>query len=421
MMTRVLIALALSMLLSTAGRAAERSPVGMTSIAITDASRTDPVAGGPRRWRVDLYYPAIAGTGWRRAYADDPALLARMVETGYYDIPAEDIHAWATRPAPARRDARAVEAALPLVTLSPGSGVAAFHYAELASAIARRGYAVAVVDAPYLGLSRLADGRIVSGADDPLQQADEPRAWQPRVIAWAQDIGKTLDALPASRGVRAVGLTLDMARIAAVGHSLGGTVAVEVCSREPRVSACADFEGVVDGTTAYAEGPVRPTLLALSRSAKPERPLTTPDLGKPPFDFLARGGLDSNWAVAISGGSHMSFSDAPQAMPGTLTRFGGTLMDADRSQQVYVGIVDALGRAFFPGGGGNAVLAAYFEGVPEIRATHATPGAGAADAPGRARPAGDQDREPVPLRRPAWVLGRAGRMNPAGCIPPVAP
>lgn len=370
-MPRLALALACLLALSGPVAAADQTPVGMTSIALTDPARTDPLAGGARQWRVDLYYPAVAGTGQARPYADDPILLARMAESGYYDIPAEDIRAWAARPAPARRDARAVEAALPLVTLSPGSGVAAFHYAELASAIARHGYAVAVVDAPYLGLSRLADGRIVSGADDPVQQADDPHAWQPRVIAWAQDIGKTLDALPASRGVHAAGLTLDMARILAVGHSLGGTVAVEVCSHEPRVSACADFEGVVDGTTAYAEGPVRPTLLALSRSAKPERPVTVPDLGRPPFDFLSRGQQDTHWGVAISGGSHMSFSDAPQVMPSTLTRFGGTLMDAGRSQQVYVGIVDALGRAFFPGGGGNAVLAAYFEGVPEARATHA--------------------------------------------------
>lgn len=366
------LALALAFLLALPGPAAtaDQMPVGMTSVSLTDPGRIDPLAGGPRAWRVDLYYPAIAGTGQARPYADDTALLARMAEAGYYDIPAEEIRAWATRAAPARRDARAVAAPLPLVTLSPGSGVAAFHYAELASAVARRGYAVAVVDAPYLGLSRLADGRIVSGGDDPVQQADDPHAWQPRVIAWAQDIGKTLDALPDARPVRAVGLTLDMARILAVGHSLGGTVAVEVCSHEPRVSACADFEGVVDGTTAYTEGPVRPTLLALSRSAKPERPVTVPDLDRPPFDFLARGRQDTHWGVAISGGSHMSFSDAPQVMPSTLSRFGGTLMDAGRSQQVYVGIVDALGRAFFPGGGGNAVLTTYFEDVPEARATH---------------------------------------------------
>ena len=47
--------------------------------------------------------PAVAGTGQARPYADDPILLARMAESGYYDIPAEDIRAWAARPAPARR------------------------------------------------------------------------------------------------------------------------------------------------------------------------------------------------------------------------------------------------------------------------------------------------------------------------------
>jgi pimeloyl-ACP methyl ester carboxylesterase len=349
-------------------------PVGVADVELSDAGRSDPLAPGPRRWRVQVYYPARAGSGTERAYADDAVLLARMRSDGYYDVAPDALAAWAKREGPARSGARAVDVALPLVTLSPGSGVAALNYAGLASAIARRGYAVAVIDHPYLGISRLSDERILSNGDDPLQQADDPAAWQPRVVEWARDVSATLDALPRQQGVADAGLRLDPRRVIAVGHSLGGTVAVEVCARESRVSACADFEGAVEGTSAYGPGPLRPTMLVLSRSAKPDRPFDAPDMQRPPWDFLARGGRGDNWAVAISGGSHMSFSDAPRVMPATLSRFGGTLMDPARSEQVYAGIVDALARAYFPGGGGSASMERFFRDVPEAKATHSIAG-----------------------------------------------
>lgn len=346
------------------------SPVGVVDFELADPGRTDPVSQGERRWRVQLYYPAEAGTGSARPYAPDPVLLARMRSDGYYDVAPDTLAAWTERPGPARLGAHAVADALPLVTLSPGSGVAAFNYSELASAIARRGYAVAVVDHPHLGLSRLSDGRILSHRDDPLQQRDDPAAWQPRVLEWARDVSATLDAIPSQQAVRDAGLRLDPQRVLAIGHSLGGTVAVEVCTQEPRVSACADFEGAVEGASAYTAGTRRPTLLVLSRSAKPDRPFETPDLARAPWDFLARGDQAGNWAVAISGGSHMSFSDAPREMPATLSRFGGTLMDAVRSEQVYVGLVDALARASFPGGGGAGAMARFLDGIPEAKAAH---------------------------------------------------
>ena len=366
-------------LLGSGGSTDATPSVGVVEIELADPSRNDPLAEGKRRWRVDLYYPAQAGTGTPRTYAHDAVLLARMTKHGYYDVAPTTMAAWTRQPDAARLGARAVAAPLPLVTLSPGSGVATFNYSGLAAAIARRGYAVAVIDHPYLGLTHLSDGRILSGDADPVQQIDDPKAWQPRVVEWARDVTETLDRLPSEASVREAGLRLDLARVLAVGHSLGGTVAVEVCSREPRVSACADFEGAVEGTTAYAEGPRRPTLFTGSRSAKPDRPFLAPDLSQPPWDFLGRGDLPSNWAVAISGGSHMSFSDAPREMPDTLSRFGGTLMSAERSEQVYVGIVDALARAYFPGGGGNATMAAFFRDVPEAKVVHS--GLPAAAAP----------------------------------------
>lgn len=363
------LSLSLALLFPAAGRAQPLS-VGVVEMTIVDASRTDPIhSEHQRQWRVAVYYPAAdAKSGTARHYAPDPALLDRMIHDKYYDVPEATLRDWAQRDGPMRLGARPKQGVLPLVTLSPGSGVAALNYAELAADIARRGYAVAVIDHPYLGLTRLVDGRILSPDEDPVQQVDNPKAWAPRIREWAKDISITLDRLRQGRSIPP-DLAIDFRRIVATGHSLGGTVAIEVCSVEPRVSACADFEGTPEGTDAFLHGPRKPTLFTASRSGKPDRPHVAPDLGKEPWHFLARGPA-TNWAIAIRGGSHMSFTDAPREMPDTLSRFGGELMTPERSSAVYTGLVDALARAYEPGGGGTATMERFLATVPEAKPVH---------------------------------------------------
>ena len=348
-------------------------PVGVVSFEIADPERRDPIATDlGRAWRVDLYYPAADG-GTARPYLADPALLTTLIADGYYDVPEATLRGWAAQPGPALVAAPPAETSepLPLVTISPGSGVAAFNYGELAAALARRGYAVAVIDLPYIGPSRLADGRVMRPGDDPLQQSDDIAALTPRVREWSRDVSVTLDRLFAADRPSAIpaSLALDPRRVTVTGHSLGGTVAVQVCNDDPRIEACADFEGAPDPTTIVDQGPVKPTLITGARSAKPDRPFEKPDLSSPFWSFLGRGENASNWAIAITKGSHMSYSDAPYEMPETLSRFGGTLMTPERSFELYTGLVDAFARAYAPGCGGNAAFADFLHAQPEIKAT----------------------------------------------------
>jgi len=372
---RVLLVLMLVLGLAVPGKAmAETSdqPVGVVSFEITDPARHDPIATDlVRAWHVDLYYPAQEG-GTERAYLADAALLNTLIADGYYDVPEATLRAWAAKPGPAHVAAPSITSApLPLITIAPGSGVAAFNYAELAATLARRGYAVAVIDLPYIGPSRLADGRVMRPGDDPLQQSEDLAALTPRVRDWSRDVSVTLDRLFAADHPSAIpaALALDPQRITITGHSLGGTVAVQVCADDPRVEACADFEGAPDPTTIFAAGPAKPTLITGARSAKPDRPFEKPDLSSPFWSFLGKGENASNWAIAITKGSHMSYSDAPYEMPDTLSRFGGTLMTPERSFELYTGLVDAFARAYAPGGGGNAAFAEFLHAQPEIKAT----------------------------------------------------
>lgn len=349
--------------------------VGVVSFVIADGTRRDPVASKqPREWRVDLYYPAIPRRGRAAGpYANDRALLTDMEQSGYYGQPKGAIERWRHRPAPAVRDARPIRrvSPLPLITISPGMGVAAFNYSIIAARLVRLGFAVAVIDHPYIGWSRLPGGRFLRSADDPVLQDQDQEHWNARIADWRQDISVTLDRLnqTAMPGYPN-GLHLAPSGVTVAGHSLGGAVALDACRHDPRVSACADFEGATFGTETIDKGPVKPVLFVLSRSAAVDRPRADPDFAAPLFSFLAKGGNESAWAVKVTGGSHMSFSDAPYVMPDTLSRFGGSLMSPERSMDLYSGLLAAFARAYRPNGGGAAAFEDYVSNVPEINADH---------------------------------------------------
>ncbi|HEY1550373.1 MAG TPA: hypothetical protein VGG28_21245 [Kofleriaceae bacterium] len=337
--------------------------VGTVSFAIADASRRDPVdASRPRTWIVQLYYPSepTPSTG---SYADDPALVDALVAEHYYDAGERTLRSWQTKPAFAATNARVAAArALPLVTLSPGAGFARLNYAELASHLALRGYVVAVIDHPYIGISHVGD-RIVNADDDPVMASENPADLLPSVRAWTRDISMTIDDL--TTRARVAGLTIDRARITAVGHSIGGTAAVGACA-DPRVHACIDFEGFLEGIDALDHGALHPTLAVYSRAKG--RPPTLKPGEVDPMDTitaaLAAAGQPV-WTVKVTGGSHTSFSDAPDVLPATLSRFGGELVTPARSFELYTGIVDAFARAYDRGGGGDAAFRAFLATAPE--------------------------------------------------------
>lgn len=329
--------------------------MGVRHLLVTDAQRPDILdAGRPRQWLVHLYYRARATPlAASDVYAADAQLLDRMIEGGYYETEAEALRSWARLPAPAAENAAPSGESTPLILLSPGSGVAAFNYALLAADLVGRGYAVAVVDHPYLGVSRLPDGRMLDAGEDPAQASEDPAALTPRVLEWSGDLSVTLDRLAALAE-----LGLDLERVLAVGHSTGGAIALDACAVEARIDACMNFEGALFGSRAETQGVARPALATGSRARGRPR---TASLGEPMIAALSQAGVQSVWYLRVTGGSHMSFSDAPVVMPHTLTRFGGEVVSAERSFELYAGLVDAFARAYLEedGGGGAGDDAAF--------------------------------------------------------------
>jgi predicted dienelactone hydrolase len=351
------------------------SSVGTVTLVVVDDTRRDPVdAARAREWLVQLYYP-IHPTPVAGAYADDPVLLDALVAREYYFASEAQLRSWAKKPAAAVVGAKPARAApRPLVTLSLGLGFARLNYAEIAAALVTRGYVVAVIDHPYIGISRLPDGRFLRTEDDPLLSTENPADSLPRVREWTRDVSVVIDRLSAGAAdTAAPGLAIDFRQVVAVGHSIGGTAAVDVCQADARVVACIDFEGFLAGTVAAEKGAAIPTLMVLSRAKgrPPTVPPGQPDPADALLSSLAKRGQPS-WIVKVTGGSHTSFSDAPDVLPETLSRFGGEWMTAARSFELYSGLVDAFARAYMDGGGDDAAFQAFLDATPEASGRRAS-------------------------------------------------
>src|SRR5262245_16845005 len=159
--------------------------------------------------------------------------------------------------------AGALESA-PLVLFSAGRNEAPKTYTDLADALVRGGYVVAIVD--HLGErsgQRLPNGAAVPNllprvAPDPKSESFREqdlvfsRSW---VELRAEDLTSArfdFQALAAMSGNELSGLLSGQA--AALGHSLGGLTAAKACERDPALSACANLDGLSYSVPMHVEG-----------------------------------------------------------------------------------------------------------------------------------------------------------------------
>jgi pimeloyl-ACP methyl ester carboxylesterase len=103
---------------------------------------------------------------------------------------------------------------------------------------------------------------------------------------------------------------LDLDRVAAAGHSLGGVAASEACKADPRFKACLNLDGVqIGGPFSMEETaipPSQPFLFLTKESQLHPRLLQS-------FEATSEG-----YWVILHGASHDSFSDGPVLLPSLL-------------------------------------------------------------------------------------------------------
>ena len=137
------------------------------------------------------------------------------------------------------------------------------------------------------------------------------------VADWLEQLGSTTTGLSAER--------LDLSRVAALGHSLGGNAALEWCRADPRCRAAANLDGAL-WSEVGSVGVPRPVLQVLTQH--PELEMTgeqavAAGITQDPVWHDAERALEfGGWrtvqkvgqpacTVQIAGATHMSFMDLP--------------------------------------------------------------------------------------------------------------
>ncbi|MEP6733670.1 MAG: hypothetical protein ABJE10_23695 [bacterium] len=337
-----------------------RFPVGTAVAYLTESTRRDTDFAAGRPITVQLWYPVTAVSDTHAPYLFEKELGATLVRTDYYGIDTIALAAWAHLTTHSIIGAPVASGSHPIITFSVGAGVARANYTSIAEELASHGFIVVLVESPLAGFMMRPNGQLIT---DTTEHYGTPIAHRAGVAAWSRDVSFALDQLHAhsvSPIFTRVASTVDWSRIGAAGHSSGGLVAIATCETDSRVRACVNLDGGMASPQQepmadfVAKGTTKPTLLLRSKPLYSEADFARRGLTREQWEKRGEGGriaLDSViarargplWMGFVAGTGHMSFSDAPFVMPSTISRFGGTIIDARRGLLV---ITTAI-RAFF--------------------------------------------------------------------------
>ncbi|HEY9328405.1 MAG TPA: alpha/beta hydrolase [Streptomyces sp.] len=224
--------------------------VGTEVLHLTDRTRTDPwtPGAGDRELMVSLHFPARAAGGSTTApyMSVDEARLMLAARGLDGIVPASVVGSTSTH---ARTDARAARGRFPLVLLSPGFGTPRATLTSLAEDLASRGYVVASVDHAYESTgTTFPGGRVLTcTACDAVEAAPDDEAEREilRKVSTgrAADLSFVLDRLTGTRPAWKNSPMIDARRVAAAGHSIGGSAAASAMLADPRFDAGVDMDG----------------------------------------------------------------------------------------------------------------------------------------------------------------------------------
>jgi dienelactone hydrolase len=220
------------------------SPVGTTSVHLTDASRPDPWAAGvnERELMVSLWYPAAPSDGPRARYMTPAESELQLTSRGITSVPPDALSTVRTN--------AAVDAApegrprgLPLVVLSPGFTNARSALTGLAEDLASHGYVAAGIDHTYESFATaFPDGRVTTALAREAPRRG-PAFWEKVVTGRAADVSFVLDELTGAHPAWPGAGLIDPARIAMAGHSAGGAAAIAALLADARIRAGLDMDG----------------------------------------------------------------------------------------------------------------------------------------------------------------------------------
>jgi predicted dienelactone hydrolase len=319
--------------------------IGVTWFTLVDESRDEAYAGaGVRRQvRVNAWYPASRTPGLPLApyllegLSDVRSLASLAQSPGAYDhLAGVETHAQFEAP-PAASPAR-----FPLLIFSHGFTGHASGYTALLEDLASHGYVVLSVVHPYEAMAAtLADGTTVTAVDasgqfrqsirdvfsewgkedqamaavtattDHAEQVRRLRGYLStlpqtnRVLRrWVDDTAFALDSLaslPAGSTGARLTARIDMTRVGAFGHSMGGVTSAQFCVEDARCRAALNLDGIPQYGQMIDRPARRPFLMVYSARA-----------GRTgASDAIYRQSTAPYYRVDVRDTKHLEFSDMP--------------------------------------------------------------------------------------------------------------
>ncbi|MFF5899328.1 alpha/beta hydrolase family protein [Streptomyces argenteolus] len=286
--------------------------VGTEVLHLTDHSRTDPWVpeAGARELMVSLHHPARSGgAGAPAPYMSTEEARLLLAERGLDGIvPAGVVSSTVTH---ARTDALPARGRFPLVLLSPGFNTPRATLTSLAEDLASRGYVVASVDHAYESTgTAFPGGRVLTCAACDVAEAAPDEEAEREVLRTvstgrAADLSFVLDRLTGPHPAWDHSRMIDRRRVAAVGHSVGGSAAASTMLTDPRVDAGADLDGTFFEPIPPSGLDGRPFLmLGTDADHHPSSADTSWDEGWQHLDGWKR------W-LTVEGAGHFTFTDLP--------------------------------------------------------------------------------------------------------------
>ena len=285
-------------------------PTGPSSVGTTvwhwiDTDRLDEVTlsrNNVREIMAQAWYPATKDSAAQPApYAP---LYANFSHVRSWSYPAARIEA--------------TDKPLPVLVIAPGRGVARHFYTAIAEDLASHGYFVLAIDSPHSGRVVYPDGRSLLPAPryripleiltGPYEQVDE--FFQEAAELGAADVAYALDRVAEiNRNDPARRFTdrLDLSRLGAFGHSLGGRIAGAAVAADSRFVAYASMEGVPP--RAARKGGMDAAVLMMVSSA-------LPDMAQPNIRDIIPNRRNDVYVVTLEGFGHNSVTDLPLLKPG---------------------------------------------------------------------------------------------------------
>ncbi|HEY3767171.1 MAG TPA: hypothetical protein VGN44_00730 [Candidatus Angelobacter sp.] len=305
--------------------------------------------------QVQFWYPAQASPRAELSgYVPDIQALKVFRAEKFLDQPDCVFDDWAKLKTAAREHAEPLHTRtkFPFIIISPGAGMPRNAYTIYAQQLASDGFVTATID--YGAYGFLVSGG--KGLEEGPQDATEA-AFAQVAEDWAAHISELLDGMSRRRasddklGQEISGL-IDFKHIAAIGHSLGGEASLFACEKDPRIQACVDFDGGLDGSRLATSGIKTTALILRSHPLYSEADLAKRHRTKEEFDKIGAKALADTralfahpggeaWVLSIGGTGHLSFSDAPYTMPTTISRFGGTIIASDRLFKIVIHLLES--------------------------------------------------------------------------------